>query len=115
MSSDSGVTFESLRNANVQREITAYKYRLCRNWTLSDWTNAMAGEAGEACNLTKKISLSDDEIAIQRFRADLSKEIADIVIYADLLAHKLGKNLPEIIQEKFNEVSERIGSNIRLV
>jgi len=51
------------------------------DWSPSDWSNAMAGECGEVCNLTKKLRRSED-VPIER----IGQEIADTVIYADLLA-----------------------------
>ena len=44
----------------------------------------------------------------------IADEIADVVIYADLLAARLGVNLEAAVQRKFNEVSQRVGSSIRI-
>lgn len=81
-------------------------------WTGSDWSNAMAGEAGEACNVVKKLRRAEcglvgkldpppDELV-----AKLAHEIADVYLYLDLLAQKYGIDLQEAIVEKFNMVSE---------
>lgn len=86
-------------------------------WTLGDWGNAMAGEAGEACNVIKKIRRIETGTAIARvneqelepLRAKLAKELADVVIYADLIAAQIGVSLGDAISEKFNEVSEQYG------
>lgn len=88
------------------------------------WSNAMAGETGEACNLTKKMSrltiqsrhtwnkLQDQDINI--LRQKLMREIGDVVIYADLLCSREGFTLAEAIRTAFNEKSEEIGSTIRV-
>jgi hypothetical protein len=71
---------------------------------LTDWACALAGETGEACNLIKKLRRGD---AIDT--EDIGKELADVVIYADLLAARLGIDLGEAVVQKFNEVSDRYG------
>lgn len=91
------------------RNEQAAAYTSCQDWTLADWSNAIAGETGEMCNLIKKIRRGDN-VDVQ----DVGRELADIVIYADILADKLGLNLSDCIQQKFNEVSDRIGSEIKL-
>lgn len=44
----------------------------------------------------------------------IADELADLVIYADLLAERLEIDLGAAVVRKFNKVSERVGSNIRL-
>lgn len=90
----------------------------------------MAGEVGECCNEIKKlrrIAATPEDAATPKdnkgYRDQLSysehvenvgKELADIIIYADLLAARLGISLEAVIVQKFNEVSARVNSNIRL-
>lgn len=69
----------------------------------------MAGEAGEACNVVKK-TFRGDSIA----KDALAKELADIIIYADLLAKAANINLGEAIIDKFNEVSTKRGAVTKL-
>lgn len=116
------LTFDRLREVNVKRDSESRFYNSYQPWTLSDWTNALAGEVGEACNITKKMSrmypageykLTPEQLDINML-AELSKEIADVVLYADLLASKIGVRLSDIITAKFNEVSDRIGSEVKL-
>ena len=102
-----GLDLRPLRVANVKR--CEDSFGMCRDWSPSDWSNAMAGEVGETCNLTKKMSRGED-IPIE----EIAKEIADVVIYADLLAHRLGIDLSDAIRQKFNEVSQRVGSEVVL-
>ena len=99
--------FDELRDANVRR--CEDVFHGLNEWTLSDWGCAMAGEVGEACNLIKKTrrgeKINPDDIA---------EEVADVVIYADLLMARMGKDLGESVRAKFNKVSQRRGSGIRL-
>ncbi|MGV3539693.1 MAG: hypothetical protein ACO1OQ_07780 [Rufibacter sp.] len=101
--------FNRLTLASRQRNQASTAYQQCRDWSLADWSNAIAGETGEMCNLIKKIRRGDG-IDVQ----EVGKELADIVIYADLLADQLGLDLGECVRQKFNEVSDRIGSGIKL-
>lgn len=99
--------FKDLAEANRIR--CEKSFHPLNDWSPSDWSNAMAGECGEACNLTKKLRRGED-IPTER----IGQEIADNVIYADLLAQRLGLSLGDIVKETFNEKSVEIGSDIRL-
>jgi len=84
-------------------------------WTGADWSNAMAGEAGEACNVVKKLRRYD--FGIQQAAADarpellakLATEIGDTFLYLDLLAQHYGLDLAQCVVDTFNRVSVREG------
>jgi NTP pyrophosphatase (non-canonical NTP hydrolase) len=97
-----------LRNANVKRCLESFKHSL-DDWSEMEWGCAAAGEMGELCNLLKKRGRGE-KIPLK----SVMDEIADVIIYLDLLAAKLGLQLSGPIREKFNEVSHRKGSNIKL-
>ena len=84
-------------------------------WSPTDWATAMAGECGEACNYIKKMRRMDstwnntDELRKVMINC-IGKELADLIIYADLLAQRLGLNLDECVRDKFNEKSKELGS-----
>ena len=105
--------FADLRGANIKRN--ALRHPLS-SWSPAEWSNAMAGEAGEACNITKKMLRGDypDEGAMRAALLALGKELADVIIYADLLASRVGINLGEAVRDKFNEVSDRWEMSIKL-
>lgn len=120
------LTFESLTRANLQR-LPLFRNRLGEiahkqpdgsDWSLAEWTNAVAGEAGEACNLAKKIIRGDFGAPGSQTYADacldLAKEFADVVIYADIGCMRAGWSLGAIVREKFNEVSERVACAVKL-
>ena len=83
-----------------------------KTWSLAEWSNAVAGECGETCNITKKIRRGDK--SLKKERKELAKEIADIVVYCDLLAAAAGIDLEKAVIEKFNEVSDRKHCHIKL-
>jgi NTP pyrophosphatase (non-canonical NTP hydrolase) len=80
----------------------------------------LCGEAGEAANVVKKIrryecGIKEADKATEAMLIDhLGNELADVIVYADLLATKYGIDLPRKIIEKFNAVSEREGFPQRL-
>lgn len=82
------------------------------DWALSTWCNAVLGELGEAANLIKKIERGD--ITLDEARAALGKEFADVLTYLDILAFRAGVDLGRETIDKFNAVSVRVGSTIRL-
>lgn len=118
-----GLTFAELRRANGVRARHWHgrfpDYSL-GGWTGADWSNAMCGEAGEAANVVKKLRRAETNV---RGRTDASEdqlveklgdELADTVIYADLLAQFYGLTLGECVRAKFDAVSEREGLPERL-
>lgn len=113
------MNLRELRTANVAR--CEQVFHPIQSWTPTDWACAMAGEAGEACNAVKKLRRMDDGTNTAKdpqTRGEcveiISKEIADLIIYADLLAARLGIDLSAAVKSKFNEVSDRMKSTIRL-
>lgn len=82
------------------------------DWALSTWCNAVLGELGEAANLIKKVERGD--IALDDAREALGKELADVLTYLDILAFRTGVDLGRETIAKFNAVSVRVGSTIRL-
>lgn len=85
-------------------------------WSPADWSNAMAGEAGEVCNAVKKLRRLEDGIAqhggpqtMEAAIGAIADEIADTYLYLDLLAQRLGIDMAEAITSKFNRVSKREG------
>lgn len=114
------LTFNRLRKANIARLPTfknkhgqpAHSEPDGSDWSPAQWLQALAGEMGEYANLRKKYERGDiDELT---FYKEARKELADIQIYLDLLAFRLGIDLGQATVEKFNEVSDRINSQIYL-
>jgi NTP pyrophosphatase (non-canonical NTP hydrolase) len=67
---------------------------------------ALVGEAGELCNLLKKVRRGDFTVDEQLH--EIVSEIADIIIYADLLMSMLGVDTGQEVERKFDEVSARV-------
>lgn len=119
-------SFEELRRVNVARCQRWHPgFPDDETWMLSDWACALAGEAGEGLNVVKKIrridldTLSPSTTYSRESDRDLllrnlGEELADTVIYADLLAAKVGIDLARQVRNKFNGVSIREGWPERL-
>lgn len=119
---------ERLREVNARR-CARWHGPDTEPWTGADWSNAMCGEAGEAANVVKKLRRIETGTAhagraagdapgtgpdYEELVAALAHELADTVIYADLLAEHYGIHLPGSIVAKFNLVSIREGFPERL-
>lgn len=115
-----GLTFNTLRQANLKR-IPQFKNKHGNpahtepdgsDWSPAQWLQAVVGELGEYANLRKKYERGDFTEA--QFRAEAGKELADVQTYLDILAFRIGVDLGRSTIDKFNEVSERVGSSIRI-
>lgn len=115
-----GLTFNALRGANCARlpefknarGEPAHSEPDGSDWTLSAWSNAVLGELGEAANIIKKVERGD--LTLDEARPALAKEFADVATYLDILAFRAGIDLGRATIDKFNEVSNRVGSRVYL-
>lgn len=107
------VVVPTLREANQLRQ---REWDVGNQITLAYRGNELAGEAGEACNVIKKIER--ERLGIRGSRAtvaDLADELADVVICADLIAMHEGIDLlNDAVPRKFNATSEKVGLATRL-
>jgi hypothetical protein len=130
-----GLSFAALRGANTAR-LPQFKNKhggLAHSepdgsdWSPAQWLQAMVGELGEFANIRKKFERGD--LSRDEYELAARKELADVQIYLDILAmraldgvfcgrvtetHPTGVDLGRAVIEKFNEVSVRVDSNVRL-
>ena len=113
-----GLTFNTLRRANLKR-LTMFKDALGRrchskvdgsDWSPAQWLQAVVGELGEYANLRKKVERGD--MTIDEARSMLADELADVIIYIDILASQLDVDLSEAVMSKWNRTSEKVGAPI---
>lgn len=105
------LTFQELRKTQLSRSNRWHKGSI-NDWSLSDWGVAAGGEMGEALNVIKKLNRERDRIVGNtktevELTADLGEEIADTVLYLDLLAARAGIDLEDAIIKKYNLVSKK--------
>ena len=122
MTSHGGLTFERFRITNATRCARWHDgFPEGDSWSLADWSNAVAGEAGELCNVIKKIRRREtghrpgtNDPPLFELTQMAADEIGDVVAYLDLLATRMGLRLEDCIRDKFNAVSIREGHPERL-
>ena len=112
------LSFATLREANLAR-LPKFKNRKGKlvhtqpdgwGWALSTWGNAVLGELGEAANIIKKIERED--MSLEEARPALAEELADTVVYLDILASRAGIRLDVAVRDKFNIVSRRVSADV---
>lgn len=109
------LTFEAASRANRVRCERWHPGFPHDGWTGADWSNAMAGEAGETCNVVKKLRRDDfgkqqaDAPPRDELLQKLATEIGDTFLYLDLLAQHYGLDLARCVADTFNRVSVREG------
>lgn len=107
----------ALRAANLSRvprfghgELTGPK-----SWGPMQWGCALAGEVGELCNMLKKLERQmPTDPAPDDLDGEIAREIADVLIYLDLLAATFEFDLARIVRLKFNSTSKKFGFPERL-
>lgn len=123
-----GLTFNTLREANTRR-MEDYRKKdgtlihagsNGSDWSPAQWLQALVGEIGEYANIRKKFERGD--MSREEFTQLATKELADVQMYLDILAARCldldgyvddsGINLGQAAIEKFNEVSDRVGSRV---
>lgn len=112
---------ERLRKSSESRVFRWHGRRGIKDWNSFEWSAAAAGEMGEACNVAKKLKRLDTGLKRRRSEskraklvAKLADEIADTIIYLDLLAMREGIDVPSAIISKFNRTSKEFGFPERL-
>jgi len=104
------LTFETFSRINRER---------CREWmgesdTLHHHALGLAGETGELCNVIKKLDrLEHGKVGGGKgpfaLREQAKEEIADVLIYLDLVAMHFGVTLDDVVIKKFNATSKKYG------
>jgi len=115
---NNGITWKNLEEANEVR-IPQFKNKHGEpahsepdgsDWSPAQWLQATMGELGEYANVRKKFERGD--ITQEEFNELAAYELADTVIYLSILAKQLNIDLDEAVREKFNIVSDRVGSSV---
>jgi len=111
------LTFYRFSCANRHRCEAAdgFNHKL-NSWSHAEWLAAASGELGEVAHVIKSILRQRDGLisstdSAEKLNQRLGEEIADTVIYLDMLAQSAGIDLGKAITKKFNKKSKEIGSN----
>lgn len=71
------------------------------------WAMGVSGEAGEVLEKWKKIVAYKDGQITADDKAELAKELGDVVWYVAVLADRLGLSLEEILQNNLQKLADR--------
>lgn len=114
------LTFQQLSRANCARlplflnakGAPAHEEDDGSDWTPSDWMLATLGELGEAANKMKKVMRGD--MPMYEAREAIADELADTVIYLDILAAQMSISLGRAVAKKWNAKSKELGIGLRI-
>ena len=113
------LTFNRVSRINLERALVWHPGGL-EEWSIADWSNAMAGEAGEVCNAVKKLRRIEtgarqaNGLTREEAIKAIAQEIGDTYLYLNLLAMRLDINIEDAIRDTFNRVSDREGFSQRI-
>jgi NTP pyrophosphatase (non-canonical NTP hydrolase) len=74
---------------------------------LLHWVLGINGEAGEIAEKVKKIIRDKDGKVSDADKAELAKEVGDVLWYLAVFAHHLGVPLEEIAQQNLDKLQSR--------
>lgn len=107
------LTFKEFSEANGARCVESFGRKISDTENAIPFALGVAEEAGEVIGavrghvgITKRKSATTAE--------EIGDEIGDLIAYADCLAQSLGLDLETVVARKFNHVSERVGSSVRV-
>lgn len=76
------------------------------------WAMGVAGEAGEVIEKWKKIVAYKEGKVNDEDRAELAKELGDVVWYIAVMCHSLGLSLDEVMQSNVEKLADRQKRNV---
>lgn len=119
-----GLDLNAFRVANVARSTDPKGFdHPLDAWSVAEWTNAGAGEMGEACNLAKKLlridkklrgNIKADDKKREKVINKLAKELCDVIAYADLTLARIGRNTSDELVKVYNAKSKQLGYDFKL-
>jgi len=112
------LSFKTLTEANNKRlplfknskGLPAHSKPDGSDWSHAEWLQAVIGELGEYANIMKKVQRGD--LTMEKAKPSIEKELADVMTYFAILAQQLNIDLGQAVEDKFNEVSDRIKANV---
>jgi len=71
------------------------------------WAMGVAGEAGEVVEKWKKIVAYREGVVTDEDRAELAKELGDVVWYIAVMAHSLDLSFEDVMQRNVTKLQDR--------
>ena len=112
------LSFKTLTDANNKRlplfknskGLPAHSKPDGSDWSHAEWLQAVIGELGEYANIMKKVQRGD--LTMVEAKPSIEKELADVMTYFAILAQQLNIDLGQAVEDKFNEVSDRVKADV---
>jgi NTP pyrophosphatase (non-canonical NTP hydrolase) len=112
------LSFKTLTEANNKRlplfknskGLPAHSKPDGSDWSHAEWLQAVIGELGEYANIMKKVQRGD--MTMEEAKPSIEKELADVMTYFAILAQQLNIDLGQAVEDKFNEVSDRVDADV---
>lgn len=101
-----GLTFAQFQELNAKRCNEAFAHGVF-GWPPVLWALAICGEAGELANHIKKVERGEG--TYESATREILFEVADVMTYCFLLMSYYGVDAGEVLMEKFDIVSQRVG------
>ena len=76
------------------------------------WAMGVAGEAGEVIEKWKKIIAYKQGVVSDEDKAELGKELGDVIWYIAVLAESLGLTFEEVMQVNVKKLADRQKRNV---
>lgn len=108
MVNEPALTFQHLYEANKDRFQSVYGCRL-NDVSIERWVLTVCSETGDLAKLVNR-RVNGDTIS----DLEILREAASIVIQVDLMVSALGYELSNAVSEKFDNVSDRVESLVKL-
>lgn len=100
------ITFAQFQELNAKRCNEAFAHDVS-GWPPVIWALAICGEAGELANRIKKVKRGEG--TYESATREILFEVADVMTYCFMLMSYYGVDAGEVLMEKFDIVSQRVG------
>ena len=100
--------FNSIMTFNKYQQLAAKTAVYPEQYKVSYPTLGLAGEAGEVCEKIKRIYRDDDGKLTEERRAEISKELGDVLWYLAILARDVGLPFEKIAHENLQKLFKRM-------
>lgn len=97
------MTFDEYQKQALTTAVNTYEPLMAK----TIWAMGVAGEAGEVVEKWKKIVAYKDGVITDEDKAELAKELGDVVWYIAVLAHELGLSFEEVMQINVEKLKSR--------
>lgn len=101
------MTFDEYQKLAATTDITASKGEGVLSISFMDKVLGLVGESGEVADKVKKILRDKDAQLSKDDRAELAKELGDVLWYVSTVADNLGVNLDDVASNNIKKLKDR--------